>query len=44
MLTGDFFRETSKGENCEKIRKGSATNVADTTLVLVPRTVNGGNQ
>jgi len=38
-----FWRETSKGENSEKIRKGPATNVSDTTLVLVPRAANGGN-
>ena len=44
MLTGDFFRETSKGENSEKIRKGPATNVAGTTLVLVLRAANEGNQ
>ena len=40
---GTFWGETSKGENSEKIRKGPATNVADTTLVLVLRAVNGGN-
>ena len=34
----------SKGENSEKIRKGPATNIADITLILVPRTANGGNQ
>jgi len=39
-----FWRETSKGENSEKIRKGPVTNVADTTLVLVPRAANGRNQ
>ena len=39
-----FWGETSKGEYSEKIRKGSATNVADTTFVLVPRVANGGNQ
>jgi len=39
-----FWGEISKGEYSEKIRKGPATNVADTTLVLVPMTVNRGNQ
>ena len=39
-----FWRETSKKECSEKMRKGSATNVADITLVLVPRTANGENQ
>ena len=36
----NFCRETSKRENSEKIRKGLATNVADTTLVLVPKVAN----
>ena len=39
-----IWRETSKGENSEKIRKGPATNVSDTTLVLIPRTTNGRKQ
>ena len=39
-----FWRETSKWENSEKIRKELATNVANTTLVLVPRAANEGNQ
>ena len=39
-----FWREISKGENSEKIRKEPATNIADATLVLVPRAINGGNQ
>ena len=38
------MREISKGENSEKIRKGPATNVVDTILVLVPRAANGGNR
>ena len=41
---GIFGRETSKEECNEKIRKGVATNVADSTLVLVPRAVKGRNQ
>ena len=39
-----FWRETLKGENCEEIRKGLATNVTDTTLVLVSNAANEGNQ
>ena len=39
-----FWGETSKGKYSEKIRKGPATNVANTTFVLVPRVANGGNQ
>ena len=39
-----FWRKTSKGENSEKIRKEPTTNVADTTLVLVSRAANEGNQ
>ena len=39
-----FGRETSKEECSEKMRKGLATNVADTTLVLVPKATNRGNQ
>ena len=39
-----FWKETSKGENSEKIRKGPATNFTDTTLVLVLTAANGGNQ
>ena len=39
-----FWKETSKRENSEKIRKGLATNVTNTTLVLVPTATNGGNQ
>ena len=39
-----FWRETLKKEYSEKMRKGLAINVADTTLVLVPKTINGGNQ
>ena len=41
---GDLWGETSKGENNERIRKGPAINVVDTTLVLVPKVANGGNQ
>ena len=41
---GTFWGETSKGENSEEIRKGLATNVANTTLILVPRAANGGNE
>jgi len=37
---GAFGEGTSKEENNEKIRKGPATNVLDTTLVLVLRTEN----
>ena len=33
-----------KREKSEKIRKGTATNVTNTTLVLVPRIANGRNQ
>ena len=44
MSVGDFQGETLKGKNNEKTRKGPATNVADTTLVLVSRVANGGNQ
>ena len=40
---GNFGEETLKGKNSEKIRKGPATNVANITLVLVPRATNGGN-
>ena len=36
--------ETSKEEYSEKIKKGPATNVANTTLVLVLKTANIGNQ
>ena len=36
----NFCRETSKRENSEKIRKGLATNVVDTTLVMVPKVAN----
>ena len=39
---GTFWRETSKEEYSKKINKGPATNVADTTLVLVPRAANRG--
>ena len=39
-----FEEGTSKEGNSEKIRKGSATNVADTTLVLISRIANGGKQ
>ena len=38
------MREISKGENSEKIRKRPVSNVANTTLVLVPKAANGGNQ
>ena len=41
---GAFGEGTLKGENDEKIRKGPTTNVANTTLVLVPRAANGGNR
>ena len=41
---GTFGEGTSKGENSEKIRKGPPTNVADTTLVLVPKVAHRGNQ
>ena len=41
---GTFGRETSKEESNEKMRKGPATNVANTTLILVPRVAKGGNQ
>ena len=41
--TGDFLGETSKEEYSEKIRKGPATNVADTILILEHRAKNGGN-
>ena len=37
---GTFGRETSKEEYSEKMRKRRATNVTDTTLVLVPRVAN----
>ena len=40
---GTSWRETSKWEHSEKIRKGLATNIADITLVLVPKATNGGN-
>ena len=43
-LARDFWGGSSKGGNSEKIRKRPATNVANTTLVLVPRTANGGTQ
>ena len=39
-----FWRETSKEGHSEKMRKGPATNIADTILVLVSRATNGGNQ
>ena len=35
---------TSKEENSEKIWKGPTTNVANTTLVLVPQKANRGKQ
>ena len=38
-----FGEGTSKEENNVKTRKGPVTNVADTTLVLVPKAANGGN-
>jgi len=43
---GDFWEggEDLKKGNNEKIMKGPATNVADTTLVLVFRATNGRNQ
>ena len=41
---GSSGEGTSKRENSEKIRKGPVTHVADTTLVLVPRTANGENK
>ena len=37
---GAFWGETLKGEHSEKIRKGPATNITDTTLVLVLRVAN----
>ena len=40
---GTFWGETLKGENSEKLRKVLATNVVDTTLVLLLRAANGGN-
>ena len=40
---GTFGGKTSKGENNEKIRKGLATNVAGTILVLVLKATHGGN-
>ena len=43
-LAGDFLGEISKEECSEKIRKGPTTNVVDTTLVLLLKAVNGGNQ
>jgi len=39
-----FWREISKEEYNEKMKKGPITNVADTTLVLVPLAANGWNQ
>ena len=41
---GTFGRETSKEECNEKIKNGSATNIADSTLVLVPSVAKGENQ
>ena len=43
-MLGAFGEGTSKEGNSEKIRKGPTTNVADTTLVLVPKVANGENQ
>ena len=40
----DHLEKMTKGENSEKIRKGLATNVVETILVLVPRAANGGNR
>ena len=39
-----FEEETSKEGNSEKIKKGSATNVVNTTLVQIPRAANGQKQ
>ena len=39
---GTFWKETSKEEYSGKIGKGPATNVVDTTLVLVPRAARRG--
>ena len=43
-LARDFWRGNIKRGNNEKIRKRPVINVADTTLVLVSRVTNGGNQ
>ena len=39
----DFWRGTSKWDNSKEIRNGPATNVANTTSVLVFRVANGRN-
>ena len=46
MSARDFWGGggTLKGKNNEKIRNGPTTNIADTTLVLVSKAANGGNQ
>ena len=41
---GAFEKGTSKEGNSEKMRKGPATNVAVTTLVMVPKAANRGNR
>ena len=41
---GAFEERILKEGNSEKIRKESITNVADTTLVMVHRAANRGNQ
>ena len=33
-----------KRRSSEKIREGPAINVVDTTLILIPKVANGGNQ
>ena len=42
--TRDFWGRSTKIRKLWEIRKGSTTNVASTTLVLVPKGENGGNQ
>ena len=41
---GDFWARSNKRRKLWEIRKGPATNVVGTTLVLIPRRANGGNQ
>ena len=43
-LARDFWGINTKRRKLLEMRKGLATNVAGTTLVLVPRGANGRNQ
>ena len=42
--TRDFWGRNPKKRKVQGIRKGPATNITGTILVLVPRRADGGNQ